>query len=208
MPHLPEDRLALVRRLYEASELTIAEIAVLAEVSESAIYQRARRETWATTRRPGVTPRRQKLRPPVPPTPALRALAGDQGTAASRTLTPSLSRSREREEPAAGAAPAALPGVAGFQDVDRAETARRLWLAVNRHLAMLEAEDAPDGAIRAAQNLSTLARTLETLIDVERGLARDASARTQPLDEGPEDIDEFRNEIARRLESLLGARPV
>ena len=201
MPHLPQDRLALVRKLYESSELTIAEIAILAEVSESAIYQRARREQWATTRRPGVTPRKVKLRPPLPPTPALAALSGtapaDDG---------------EASPPEAGQADSGATGLAtpGFADIDRAATAGRLWRAIDRHLAGLHEEGAPSGTIHAAQDLSALARTLQTLVDLERGLASEKGGQARPgrdvPDEGPKDIDEFRSEIVRRLEGLLGAR--
>ena len=186
MPHLPEDRLALVRKLYEASELTIAEIAILADVSESAIYQRARREQWATARRPGVSPRRQKRRPPLAPTPALQALAGEAETG--------LPEGDPRE--------AGAPSPAGDDDIDRAATAGRLWRAIDRHLRDLHAQDAAADTIRAAQNLAALARTLQTLVDVERGLQRDRGPLAPPLDEGPVDIDEFRNEIARRIENL------
>jgi hypothetical protein len=209
MPHLPEDRLALVRKLYESSELTIAEIAILAEVSESAIYQRARREQWATTRRPGVTPRRHKLRPPLPPTPALLALEGDGEPAKTQGEPPQAEPPRADPLQAEPAQPVA-PAPSGVEDIDRAATAGRLWRAIDRHLEGLHEDGAPSGTIRAAQDLSALARTLQTLVGLEQGLGNQGhGARQAPADdEGPEDIDEFRNEIARRLECLLGARPV
>lgn len=207
MPHLAEDRLALVRRLYENSELTIGEIAVLADVSESAIYQRARREEWANWRRPGVTPRRIKTRPPLAPTPALLALChgrsrdddfrdpgriGDWETGAGEAA--SLDRP-----------PLDRPALDGAS-LDRAGTARRLWLAVDRHLADLETYGGPEGMIRAAQNLATLARTLETLVDVERELAPAPASSTAGRVPGiGSDIsyEEFRLEIARRLEAYV-----
>ncbi len=203
MPHLPEDRLALVRKLYEASELTIAEIAILAEVSESAIYQRARREQWATTRRPGVTPRKVKLRPPLPPTPALLALEGN-GEPAETQGEP-----RQADPPEAGQADSGATGLAtpGFADIDRAATAGRLWRAIDRHLAGLHEAGAPSGTIRAAQDLSALARTLQTLVDLERGLTPERGgarqARDVSLPDGFDDIDAFRAAVTRRLESLI-----
>lgn len=200
MSRLPEDRHTLVRKLYEESELTVAEIAILADVSESAIYQRARREQWQSARGPGVTPRRHKLRPPPPATPALQALAGPQGGAVEGPGSAACGMAGETARP-------------GLPDVDRAETARRLWLAVDRHLDDLYRRGAPDSEIRAAQNFAALARTLETLVDVERGLRQDpedhtggrAGRKAPPVHEGPADIDEFRNEIAHRLEGLLAA---
>jgi len=216
MPHLPEDRLALVRKLYETSELTIAEIAILAEVSESAIYQRARREQWATTRRPGVNPRRVKRRPPLPPTPALAALAGqpeagppevESSQTAPSLMAPEVPQAPGQDSASQDSARQDSGGRdSGGQDIDRAATARRLWRAIDRHLEGLEADEAPETEIRAAQNLSTLARTLETLVGLERGLVEEQQAARPggPYpDEGPEDIDEFRYEIARRLENLV-----
>lgn len=198
MPHLAPDKITLIRKLYEDSELTVAEIAILGEVSESAIYQRARRERWTSARQPGITPRKEKLRQPPPPTPALLALAGETGD--GEILVPSGTPSG-----APGGVPASEDGA--FADVDRAETARRLWLAVNRHLADLHENGAPESMVRAAQNFAALARTLETLVDVERSLDAGRQAANRYPDEGPEDIDEFRNEIARRLEAMLGIDP-
>lgn len=207
MPHLGDDRLALVRRLYETSELTIAEIAVLADVSESAIYQRARREEWANWRRPGVTPRRAKPRPPLAPTPALLALGDGRDTDGRDADGIEAAETGE-----AGAAldrpPLDRPAL------DRAATARRLWLAVDRHLADLETYGGPEGMIRAAQNLATLARTLETLVDVERELAPQPRPHGRPAG-GPYgepdlahggDMEEHRRRLAEKLEGLLKER--
>ena len=169
MPHLPDDRLTLVRRLYETSEMTIAEIAVLADVSESAIYQRARRERWTNWRRPGVTPRRAKPRPPLAPTPALLAL-GHGRDADCRDP----GRIEDAETGEAGATPHDRAPL-DRNPLDRAATARRLWLAVDRHLADLETYGGPEGMIRAAQNLATLARTLETGAYEMRGVAATTS---------------------------------
>lgn len=230
MPHLGDDRLALVRRLYETSELTIAEIAVLADVSESAIYQRARREEWANWRRPGVTPRRAKPRPPLAPTPALLALGHGRDTDGRHHANAhgrghgrdddfrDPGRIGDRETGAGEAAsldrpPLDRPALDGASP-DRAATARRLWLAVDRHLADLETYGGPEGMIRAAQNLATLARTLETLVDVERELAPQPRPHGRPAG-GPYgepdlahggDMEEHRRRLAEKLEGLLKER--
>lgn len=207
MPHLDNDRLALVRRLYETSELTIAEIAVLADVSESAIYQRARREEWANWRRPGVTPRRIKPRPPLAPTPALLALGHGRDADSRRHGRDAIEADGAETGEAGVAPPERAP-------LDRAATARRLWLAVDRHLADLETYGGPEGMIRAAQNLATLARTLETLVDVERELAPQPRPHGRPAG-GPYgepdlahggDMEEHRRRLAEKLEGLLKER--
>lgn len=157
-----QDRWDMVRRLYEETRFTVAEIALFANVSRAALYKRAKREGWTSTRRPG-----QWRKPPLPPSAALAALAGDP-------------RATGRAEGGA--------------------ITRRLWAALDRHLDDIETLEADHGAARAAQNLATLTRTLETLIDVERGMT--AQAQAAP-DEGPMDLDEFRDQIAKRLEALL-----
>ncbi len=188
MARLGAERWALVKRLYENSELTVAEIAVFADVAESSIYQHIRRNGWTSGRRPGVSPRKTKERH-VPATGALLALEGAGEGAGERAP------GAQREAGAPGTA-------AGADGLDRAGTARRLWHALDRHLEELIAHGAPEGQIRTAQNLATLARTLQSLVGVERELA--AEREREAADEGPDDIDEFRNEISRRLEGLLG----
>lgn len=87
-----------------------------------------------------------------------------------------------------------------------------LWLVASRHVGELQAagvEATADGAHDLAQGtrtLMTVVRTVEKLMEMEAEAAE--AARAVPyLDEGPADIDEFRNEIARRLEAMLGVPP-
>ena len=99
-----------------------------------------------------------------------------------------------------------------------------LWLVASRCVAELQSagvEAAEDGdtpetatgtapgpardRTRDAQALMTTVRTVEKLMDMEADLARSAPAAH--ADEGPEDIDEFRNAIAQRLEAMLASPP-
>jgi hypothetical protein len=87
-----------------------------------------------------------------------------------------------------------------------------LWLTASRHVAELQGAAGAGGdtataaqeRARDTQALMTTVRTVEKLMDME---AEIAAAPPPVIDEGPADIDEFRNEIARRLEALLGKPP-
>lgn len=88
------------------------------------------------------------------------------------------------------------------EPIDRATLVARLFRAVERQIA--EVERRFDGAAppsleeKDARTLGALARTLELLIGLEKQAGRDA-------DEPEPDIDEFRLDLAHRLESLRRA---
>jgi|GEM_PF-2671644 len=85
-----------------------------------------------------------------------------------------------------------------------------LWLAATQQAAALSAKSVAGGRDIDAQALMASVRTVEKLMDMDDGAgAPGASAPDAAAcrDEGPEDIDEFRAEIARRLEGLLGRGP-
>ncbi|MCE1235081.1 MAG: hypothetical protein LWW93_01870 [Hyphomicrobiales bacterium] len=88
------------------------------------------------------------------------------------------------------------------EPLDRATLVARLFRAVERQIA--EVERRFDGASppsleeKDARTLGALARTLELLIGLEKQAGRDAP-------EPEPDIDEFRRDLARRLESLRSA---
>lgn len=85
------------------------------------------------------------------------------------------------------------------EPLDRATLVARLFRAVERQIA--EVERRFDGASppsleeKDARTLGALARTLELLIGLEKQAGRDAP-------EPEPDIDAFRRDLARRLESL------
>jgi hypothetical protein len=85
------------------------------------------------------------------------------------------------------------------EPLDRTVLVERLFRAIDRQIAEIERRfdgDAPPSLEeKDARTLGALARTLELLIGLERETGR-------PTDEAEPDLDEFRLDLARRLESL------
>lgn len=98
----------------------------------------------------------------------------------------------------AGARPAGKPTA----PIDRATLVARLFGAVERQIAEIEhrfdGAEPPSLEEKDARTLGALARTLELLIGLEKQAGRAA-------DEPEPDIDAFRRDLARRLESLRGS---
>ncbi|MDX2238940.1 MAG: hypothetical protein NW203_15360 [Hyphomonadaceae bacterium] len=77
--------------------------------------------------------------------------------------------------------------------------------AVDRVLAVLAPENPEEGE-RAARTLASLARALRELAAL-RAADHEAEAETADDDDPiPRDIDEFRRELARRIEAFVGER--
>ncbi|SHO66220.1 hypothetical protein SAMN02745172_02875 [Pseudoxanthobacter soli DSM 19599] len=90
-------------------------------------------------------------------------------------------------------------------DTDRGAMVRRLMLAFARQVAEVEARLGPAGkpaGERDARTLGVLAKTLETLIELDRA----ARAGDGGGDEAGKDADAVREDIARRIDRLRGAR--
>ncbi len=88
------------------------------------------------------------------------------------------------------------------EPLDRQTLVARLFRAVERQIAEVErhfeADDTPRLEEKDARTLGALARTLELLIGLEKRAGRDTP-------EPEPDIDEFRLDLARRIESLRRA---
>jgi hypothetical protein len=88
------------------------------------------------------------------------------------------------------------------EPLDRSVLVERLFRAVERQIAEIErrfdGDTPPSLEEKDARTLGALARTLELLIGLERETGR-------PADEAEPDLDEFRLDLARRLESLRRA---
>lgn len=185
---IPAYQLALIRRLYETNpDLSINEIGRLAGVDGSTITRRARRESW-------------------------RRATGARGVPADAAT----------DDPGSSDPPGGDTRPGDVRSTDRRALIDGLWLAVTRHVAGLgggagdpaagqaagQAVGPSSGAASGPQSLMALARTFEKLVELEQGAAaQSAAAAPAPVPaEGPETIDDFRNEIARRLEGLLASR--
>lgn len=174
-------------------------------VSERAVPLRKRRGPVRapSRRKPGTgKAARQRLQPPAPtparassptPTPAYAPIPAPQ---------PARASSRARKP-----APSSSSGDAAIEPPPTApETlARRVQLVVERELDAIETvlnaigPADPTEAERAARTLASLARALK---EVMRLTAPEESCDADDEDPIPRDLDEFRRELARRLEAL------
>jgi len=126
------------------------------------------------------------------------AIARAYGITADRLWTRARRDGWPRRRSGAGVTDRPVPA----EPLDRRVLVGRLFRAVERQIA--EVERRFDGSAppsldeKDARTLAALARTLELLIGLEKQAGRD--------DDEPEpDIDEFRLDLARRLESLRRA---
>ncbi len=81
----------------------------------------------------------------------------------------------------------------------------RLWRVAERQVRDIERR--PDAAPQRAgghdtRMLAVLARTMRELNALDQATGR----TTDDDDAGPKDIDEFRNELARRIQEIIAAR--
>jgi len=127
---------------------------------------------------------------------AVAAIAEAYGVT-SDTIWGRAKRGRWRRRRARGEAPAAAA-----EPLDRNLLIGRLFRAVERQIAEVEhrfeGSDPPNLEEKDARTLGALARTLELLIGLEKQAGR-GHEETEP------DIDEFRLDLARRIESLRRA---
>ena len=129
---------------------------------------------------------------------SVAAIAEAYGITADRIWARARRDTWPRRRPGAGetARPVAV------EPLDRRVLVGRLFRAVERQIAEIErrfdAARPPNPEEKDARTLAALARTLELLIGLEKQAGRD-DAEPEP------DLDEFRLDLARRLESLRRA---
>lgn len=95
---------------------------------------------------------------------------------------------------------------------NRAKLVGRLWRAAEAQVREIEVrlrrhQQQPDERERDARSLAVLVKTLRELSALDattEGTA--AKADTDHDDAGPRDIDEFRRELARRMDEIVAAR--
>jgi hypothetical protein len=176
-----------LRRRYEDTDEPVVELAVDAGMLPSSLIRKAKKLGW----------RLRKDRPPRDLPPALKAKMDADAAVAAKVAAMNIA------EPASEAAK-------GEPVADRlARTIERELRAVEIMRATLGPE--PQPAADAARIARTLAILTETLFKVRRLRAGDAlpEARVgQGVDDGewPDDIDRFRDALARRIEIFVRSR--
>jgi hypothetical protein len=191
MPTLTDEAWAQMRRDYEHTDKPIDEICAEHGISSGTLRDRVRRWDW--------TPRRLPI--PAEGPPPLPAPRFDSPRAAAPPAVPAASVPSAEPE-AAPAAPALAP-----LPVDPALIAQRLQGAVARVLPAIETTLAnlaattahPREVERAARALAALTRTLREL---------NALLGRYPVPDKDEakTLDEFRRELARKMDAVIAAR--
>jgi hypothetical protein len=202
--------LTKLQHAYEQTERPLRLMAMDFVIGERTLYRIAHREGW--TRMPrGLPPAMRVLEEASAllsmPNDARAVLPSGEG-APPRSPSLSLSRltlprerGRDEESLAEGSERTAMMASAAERI---AELVQKELAAAEVMRAQLRAGDcAPIDAERMARTLSTLTQTLQTLQRLNAGeIARNADDD----DDLPRDIDEFRRELARRLDALVASR--
>jgi hypothetical protein len=176
---IPPALLRRIRHAYETTDTPLDTLAARAGVSRRTLLARARSAGW-----------RMRGEMPPPPATAPKRSGG-------KPSVPAAGRA------AAGGAAQEADGLAA-----RMRLAARIQRSVERELDAVEralAHIAPgDGseAERTARTLASLARTLREVV----ALDSQSSAETDDDDAGPRDLDEFRRELARRMDAIIARR--
>jgi len=215
-PDLSPDAWAQIRYDHEHTDRPIPDICAEHGISSGTLRDRMRRWGWTRRRQPIPT----EGLPPAPapcPAPSLdpfpsRAAAKPERLCSGETASADEARAAANGEDTAGAARG--DAAAGWNDDasapdadDPAAIVPRLQAAVFRLLPAIEATVATLGAQpvhpremeRTARVLAALTRTLRELNTLLRQCPAPAPGRG---DDVPEDIEEFRERLARKIERL------
>jgi hypothetical protein len=199
--------LAYARHRYEHTEASLAKIAVDLGVHSDTVGDLAKREGWL-----------RYVRPPrgLPRAVRLKAQGGELESRVLRAAAATSLLPSEIERSLGGAvglgveasplnvdASAAMPKLA--------DTVGRLYRAVLEELAAVEnlraqlkrEPQCPQDAERTVRTLSSLTETLQKLQRLQCAVPQAGSCD----DDMPADIDEFRTELARRIEAFVASRP-
>ena len=210
-PDLSSEAWTQIRSDYEHTERPIADICAEHGISSGTLRDRMRR--WHWTRRRAPIPREGP--PPAQPPQIDAAVALLPAVPAFDAAAPSLADAQQIETavPEVAAVPQAAAGTAtdasGAPDdiaiVPRLQSAvARVLPAIEATLARLTAGPAHAREMeQAARALSSLTRTLRELNGL---LDQHKVPAAADRDDGPEDIDEFRRELARRMNAFRMAR--
>ncbi|MBL8590559.1 MAG: hypothetical protein JNK46_18640 [Methylobacteriaceae bacterium] len=175
---LDDDRLAALKRDYEADAESLATLAARFALSPHALRRIARDMHFAP--RPKAKPFARKGAPPAAPTAA--------------------------PHPPAAAAPAARPAPP-LRPLDLSAMAQRVQSSVERELGKIHDElEAGADVERRARTLASLVKTLGDLARLEEARAAGKPAAAGP-DDGAWNIDDLRAEVARRLDRMAQGEP-
>jgi len=222
MPELSPETWAQIRYEYEHTDRPIADICAERGISDTTLRDRRRRWGWTPRRAP--IPREG---PPALAAPHVASAAGGdhpplqgEGRQAS---TPDSIRWRcepgwsdiqtlpnHPTPPAFAAAQAVDPPPAG-EGPDPAALAPRLQSAVARVLPAIEATltkltASPQRPRELEQTARALGALMRTLRELNALLAQQPARSAYDDDDFPEDIDAFRDELARRIDAFIASR--
>jgi hypothetical protein len=192
--------LAYARQLYEQTDASLADIAVDLRIHLTTVRKLANREGWSRYVRP---PR--KLPAAVRLAMQASELEAQASGAAVTTIRPSSDTGKslgDGIQPQAdenGGAVGASTAMSGLAD-----TVARLYRAVLDELAAVETLRAQ--LKREPQSRHGAEHTARTLSKLQR-LQCTVSPTGSYDDDMPADIDEFRRELARRIEAFVAGRP-
>jgi hypothetical protein len=199
MPDPSSDAWTHIRYAYEHTDRPIVDICAEHGISPNTLRDRVRRWRWARRRAP--IPRAG------PPAMAVRLAAGDDHP----PLEGEGRRFERQREPAGWGDLSAHETHPTPPDADPAAIVPRLQSAVARVLPAIEATIArlaaeplrPREMEQTARALGALTRTLRELNGL---LAQQPLRAAEPYDDMPEDMDAFRDELARRIRAFLASR--
>ena len=184
--------LANGRRRFEHTEESVTSIAADFGIHHYSLIRLAKREGWV---------RHERVQHALPR--AARLLAQAEALAAQAAA---------EAPPTPDPSPPLATRAEGGEQIDAplSGTIERLYRAVLDELATVEAMHAQRGtlparpvdAVRTAQTLSSLTETLQKIQRLRCALP---SGSTDD-DDMPADIDEFRNELARRIRAFIASR--
>jgi hypothetical protein len=195
---------AAVRHRYEETDQPMPAIAAECGMSLRALHRMVEREGWSM----------RSERPPRNLPPAAR-LFEEARTLANQKAGATAAEDDARQAPTAAAAQDANQEANQEADNDSRSAVDRLEALVMKEIA---AEEAARSVLRGAprsrseardvtRNLSTLTQTLQTLRRMRAGEKTDGTCANCPYyDPVPEDIDEFRLELARRISAFIESR--
>jgi hypothetical protein len=202
MPSPTPDAWAQIRHAYEHSRRTVEDICLEHGITANTLRRRGRRWGW--------TMRQQPIPDQGPPPLAMPAVAVEPVVTPSLTLPHFVEDGRERpfawggSETDAPADPAATAALIA----ERLQGAlARVLPAIETTLARLTAPQHPRDTEQAARTLGVLMRTLRELNTLAGQHAPQSRGDTRDDDDPvPEDIDEFRRELARRINAFVDER--